>query len=74
MKTKVTAALAARFADRHTELQQAGQKAAELLAVAGHKAALDTARSEIDAAQASLINGLMKRNLTWRRVVVKVSS
>ena len=58
VKTKVTAALAARFADRHTELQQAGQKAAELLAVAGHKAALDTARSEIDAAQASLIQWL----------------
>ena len=63
VKTKVaatlTAALAARFADRHAELQQAGREAAELLAAAaGYKAALDTARSEIDAAQASLMQWL----------------
>jgi ABC-type transporter Mla subunit MlaD len=60
VKTKVaaalTAALLARFADRRAELQQAWREAAELLAAAaGHKAALDTARGEIDAARAALM-------------------
>jgi hypothetical protein len=52
--TTLTATLVARFADRHAELQQAGREATELLAAAaGYKAALDTTRGEIDAAQAA---------------------